>query len=427
MKKAVDLRIVHICTYLKGGAGTAAFRIHEALLNEKVDSNFLCLDTIDNDKKVFTFLPIDRQYSRNIISRAIRKLIYIYNETFNQITIFKSQYQAIRHLLVCENSTIPYSDFNILNHHLVRSADIIHLHWVSGLLDYPSFFSKINKPIVWTFHDMNPIQGIFHYKDDELRNYSIVHEIDKKALIIKIKSIQSCKLPIKIVSPSQWLTSESQKSILCNKLTINTIPYPINFDTFQKRNKKFIRESHEITEDEIVLLFACQAIGVFRKGFDLLLEALKTITNKAITLFVIGKEEALDIKNLKIRFTGTISDNYLLSEYYSISDAFIIPSREDNLPNVMIESLSCGTPVIGFPVGGIKEHIIKHLTGILAKEISSSALADAINEFIENKHNFESDKIRDYALSNFNNANITADYLNIYHSLFSSHSEKIAR
>jgi glycosyltransferase involved in cell wall biosynthesis len=421
-----NLRIVHICTSVKGGAGTAAYRIHEALLNGQLDSNFLCLDFSNNDKKAFILIPEKKYYSSNIIFRVVRRLRRILSETFNKTTIFIKQYYAIQRLLECEYSSIPNTEFDFLNHQLVKSADIIHLHWVAGLLDYPSFFSKVDKPIVWTFHDMNAFQGIFHYKEDELRNEKIACKIDKEAYNIKIKSIQSCKVPIEIVCPSAWLTSAARASNFCCQLKVNTIPYPIDFNAFQRRNKKLLRENLKIGKDEIVLLFACQNINLLRKGFNLLLKALETISDKDIIIYVIGKKDSFNIANFKIRFTGSMTDNYLLSEYYSLADAFIIPSREDNLPNVMIESFSCGTPVIGFPVGGIKEHVVHQLTGILAKEVSSEALADAIKEFINSRHNFESDKIRDYALNNFENTQISDRYSNIYYSLIDNKFRKLA-
>jgi glycosyltransferase involved in cell wall biosynthesis len=106
-------------------------------------------------------------------------------------------------------------------------------------------------------------------------------------------------------------------------------------------------------------------------------------------------------KNLDIRLLGNISDDKKLMEYYSLADAFIIPSREDNLPNVMLESFACGTPVIGFPIGGVNEHVIDYQTGLLAKDISSDALAECIKQFSLNHHLFNSLFIGQWLLNDF--------------------------
>ncbi|OAQ38607.1 hypothetical protein A5893_14435 [Pedobacter psychrophilus] len=414
------MKIVHICTSLKGGAGTAAFRIHEAMLAEGIDSNFLCCDEINNGKKVSKIEEVVNQYARNLISRIFQKIKRIFLEYFNQRTIFLKQYNNAQGFLECEYSSTPYSNFDVLNNLLVKSADIIHLHWIAGLLDYPSFFQNVKKPIVWTFHDMNPFQGIFHYKQDEQRNRFNFGKIDLLSYKIKAKSIKSCNTTIKIVCPSKWLYKTAKNAKVLNRLEVATIPYTIDFHVFQKISRKLVRNKFNIPETETVFLFACQSVGVFRKGFDLLIDALKTVIENNITVIVIGEESIFDISNLKVRFTGTITDNHLLSEYYSVADAFIIPSREDNLPNVVLESVSCGTPIIGLPVGGIQEHILEGVTGILAKDISSIALAKAITKFLRIKETFDPKKIRNYALNNFGNLKVINSYLNIYHSLIQS-------
>src|SRR5690606_32821939 len=67
-----------------------------------------------------------------------------------------------------EGYSIPTTKYNLFSHPAVQRADIIHLHWVSRFLNY-SFFKDINKPVIWTLHDMNPFLGGFHYLNDANR------------------------------------------------------------------------------------------------------------------------------------------------------------------------------------------------------------------------------------------------------------------
>lgn len=78
---------------------------------------------------------------------------------------------------------------------------------------------------------------------------------------------------------------------------------------------------------------------------------------------------------------GRINDEKLMAMVYSASDLFVIPSLYDNLPNTMIESLLCGTPVIGFNIGGIPDVVIDQKTGYLCPEISVQSLKKPLKNF----------------------------------------------
>ena len=80
---------------------------------------------------------------------------------------------------------------------------------------------------------------------------------------------------------------------------------------------------------------------------------------------VFGNDKELEIN---ARFFGKINDEEKLALLYSAADLFILPSKEDNLPNVMLESIACGTPVIGFDIGGLSDVIKNYKTGYLYVE-----------------------------------------------------------
>ena len=68
----------------------------------------------------------------------------------------------------------------------------------------------------------------------------------------------------------------------------------------------------------------------------------------------------------------------VMAEYFAAADLFVMPSLEDNLPNVIIESLACGTPVAAFSVGGIPEMITDGRNGCLSTECTVAGIAQAI-------------------------------------------------
>ena len=80
---------------------------------------------------------------------------------------------------------------------------------------------------------------------------------------------------------------------------------------------------------------------------------------------------------------GFVEDERTKVLAYSAADLFIHPAPVDNLPNVILESLACGTPVAAFPIGGVPDMVRPGQTGWLADEASPSALARAIDQALE--------------------------------------------
>ncbi|MEO8414420.1 MAG: glycosyltransferase [Ginsengibacter sp.] len=331
--------------------------------------------------------------------------------------IITDLFQSTNADLKCEIATLPFSECNVLENPIIKEADIIHLHWVSKMLDFPSFFVNNRKPVIWTLHDMNAFQGLFHYKEDEIRNKIIAEKLDRRILAIKEKVIQKRKSKLIVVTPSRWLLEKAMASKAFTGTSGYSIPNPVSTEIFRPSLNVELRDSLKIPPGNIVFLFVAERIENYRKGFDLLLWALKNLKHKQITLLIIGSTHNLDILETDIRLLGVVNDNVLLRDYYSIADAFIIPSREDNLPNVMLESLACGTPVIGFSVGGIKEHIVDYETGLLAMELNSQSLASAIESFCKNKDLFIRGNIRNYAEEHFNENMIAKKYIDVYNEI----------
>lgn len=429
----VKIKVVHISTHLAGGAGRAAYRIHEALLRKGVESSFLFIGLGDQQSSKNIFLEPERtdtiikspdflERQKNRIRFRIKKHLGIEikslkdKERDGRKKVIE-QLENIRATLSCEIATLPFSKYNFLENPIVKHADIIHLHWVAGMLDYPVFFQKNKKGVVWSFHDMNPFQGLFHYKEDELRNQQITKSFDKAIRNLKQKALEKRQSELVVITPSFWLLEETNNSATFRKVKSSCIPYPINTNVFYPEKNFDFKRRYNIPEKNCLFLFVANSTKVERKGFQLLLEALQKMKNKLFTLIVLGDSNNIQIEGLDVRFAGVVRNNDSLRRYYSSANAFIIPSREDNLPNVMLESLACGTPVIGFPVGGIKEHIFDFKTGLLADDLSSESLARAIDKFFENKELFSSEEIHNYVKDNFNEDDVANEYIKVYNEL----------
>lgn len=410
------MKVLHITSSSKGGAGIAALRLHKALCENGISSGYLSSNlTIDFSNKIVadTFF----QYKKpTVLKKIANKFKHYFLSGAHQKALKKLA--AVKDKMHFEMATLPFSRFQLQNHPLVQEADLINLHWMGGILDYPHFFEQYKKPVVWTLHDMNPFQGLFHYKNDTLLNAKIIGDFEEEMKLLKTTAMKQINRGA-IIAPSTWLLGEAEKSGVFAHFIKECIPNAIDLDIFKPLDKLAIREKYAIPNNDFVLLFIADYLKNTRKGFDLLLEALSHLDPIPMTIVAIGKGEIPVINNIKLISLGEITEAGSLVECFALADAFILPSKEDNLPNVMLEAFACGIPVIGFPIGGIAEHVKEHITGVLAEEISGLSLAKAIKCFYETRDEYKQTLIRKYAEDNFSFKKQAQAYQKAYHKILS--------
>lgn len=359
-----------------GGAGKASHR----LFNSLKDKN-----------EVYYFVKNKTIHNENII-----KLNQIQNDSLDKIeSIINNQY--IHKNRTSISNTLFSISLNNSNLPNLNNYDIINLHWVNFFLSFNNLYelTKLNKPIVWTLHDMESFTGGCHYAnictnfENNCKNCMQLLE-DKLFLpnkILKLKNKIFKNANITLVSPSKWLAKEVKKSKLFSKKEVVVIPNGIDSNIFKAYDKKVAKKTFDIDENKIVLGFGAVHHKEKRKGFKELLEALSKINTILKEKDIIGltfgnaDDSLIDTPIINI---GNIQDEDVLSKAYSACDIFILPSLEDNLPNTILESLSCETPVIAFDTGGIKD-IISNEVGIVVKKGNSSLLASAILNLINDQ------------------------------------------
>jgi glycosyltransferase involved in cell wall biosynthesis len=324
--------------------------------------------------------------------------------------------------------TFSQSPYRIQEHPLYQQADIIHFHWVSnGFLDYGHFFPANHKPVVWTLHDTNPFTGGCHYTEGcqaFARDCAGCPQLAgsnfpgyaAKSLARKVEALKAVT-NLTIVSPSKWLLEESGKSRLFGGRPHRHIPYGIDSDVFQPRDQRYSREVLGIAGDKPVLLFVAYAVASLRKGYHLLLEAVERLNLRdKVTLCAIGSRGGTRTADGIVEL-GHFSDERLMSIAYSAADAFVIPSLEDNLPNTVIESLLCGTPVIGFPVGGIVDMVQDGLNGFLCRQATTEGLTEQLARFTRGEVAFDRRRIRAKAVEAYDASVQVRNYLDLYGQL----------
>jgi glycosyltransferase involved in cell wall biosynthesis len=402
------MKVLHIASSDGWGAGTAAVRLHQGLLRQGSSSAFLCLNKTTPVEDVHQY---PRLIPLPLWKRALRKLgIPVTRKEKNNDCLqgLKGQYEAF---------TFPLTDYNILTHDLVRKADIINLHWIANFVDLPTFFAGINKPVVWTLHDMNPFLGGFHYYEDVVRNEAIMGPLEMKMRAIKQRALSSFER-LTIVTPSKWLLERSRQSETLGKFPHHHIPYGLDLEIFRPADRKQMKEKLGIPSSQKLVLFISEDVNNHRKGFDLLLEAIAASSFGDEVLFgAVGTWRQNNEPPAHVKLFGRIQDPGQLAELYSAADLFILPSREDNFPNVMLEALACGTPVLSFADGGMADIIRTGSNGILLDEISPRSLLNGLEVFFSGKYEFGRDAIRSFAMDNFSLERQADRYRSLYESI----------
>ena len=352
------MKITHLSTYdLAGGAARAAYRLHKGLCSAGQDSRLLALYKSSSDPTVLQFAP-----PRDIPSRLRRGL------KRRQLERSESVIQARP-----AGSTYFSDDRNQHGANVLRQlpqTDVLNLHWIAGFLDYRDFFRHLppSLPVVWTLHDMNAFTGGCHYDEGcgkFLQQCGACPQLDSSeaedlSKQIWLRKREAYSFPgaqrLQLVTPSRWLAEEAKKSALLSEHQIEVIPYGIDTESFQPRERRLAREMHGIPSKAKTILFVADSAAERRKGLKVLVEALNGLEDPEQYFFaIIGRGISGQEFGGRFKMMGFFEDEAALSFVYSAADVFVIPSLQDNLPNTTIEALACGLPTIGSNVGGIPE------------------------------------------------------------------------
>lgn len=383
----------HLNTFPYGGAATAGMRLHRQMLNDGIQSNFY----FANDDRKTSLEPgvkkiaWDRPNSTtNPIARIFekRRLRRIYSQYDEHIAGRDENLELFSMAELEQRTALPANEVN---------QQVFHLHWLAFMIDFPSFFSSIpvSTPIIWTLHDMNPLTGGCHYSSGCNRFVKGCGKCpliqspgprDVSAQSFRIKKNALRKHNLNVVAPSIWLKELAQSSpVFPRSTTFHHIRLGFDLRQLFPMNKQAARKQLGLESEKILIGFGCESVGNHRKGFDLLVSALASLPDKSkveCVVFGSGNLPATNSDLPKIHHLGFINDPEQLTQFYSACDFVVVPSREDNQPQVGLEAMACGTPVVGFDIGGISEYVKPGITGWLARPENAADLGVQMNKLI---------------------------------------------
>ena len=213
----------------------------------------------------------------------------------------------------------------------------------------------------------------------------------RRKMICPAKSGNADKAPmagmsstqLQLVAPCRWVAEEVRQSSLLGRFPVTVIPYGVDVEAFAPRDRAFARNALGIPQEARVLVFAALNVSERRKGFSLLVEALTGLREDPnLFLLVVGGHAAVQQIGIPCRPLGYVSSERLLSIVFSAADLCVVPTLQETGPLIVIESLACGTPVVGFPAGDMPEMVRAGDTGLLVPSGDSAALREGIRTML---------------------------------------------
>lgn len=361
---------------IEGGAAIATRRIHLALRENGVESTMLVQRKRGDDPSIVG----PETLAQRMLARPRRAL--------DQLPL--RAYPA-RSRQLFSPAVVPDALRSIVRKF---DPDLVHLFWVTAGFLRPESLARLGKPLVWTLHDMWPFTGGCHY-DAECGKYQdtcgacpqlgsdVQTDLSRRLWLRKRRAWELAN--ITVVATSHWLARCARASSLFSRSRVEVIPNCIDTDTYRPIDKIEARKALGLPLDKrLILLSAFGATTDTRKGYQHLVPAIQLLARDGwgadTELVVLGSPRPSQSASLGMEATYIpyLSDEASQVLLYSACDVLVAPSTQENLSNTVLESLTCGTPVVAFDIGGMPDLIQHEFNGYLAKPFQPDDLAAGI-------------------------------------------------
>ncbi|MBK1712490.1 glycosyltransferase [Rubrivivax gelatinosus] len=279
------------------------------------------------------------------------------------------------------------------------APDLVHWHGLHAGFASVREIERLGRPAVWTAHDMWPFTGGCHYDEGcggfETRGCSPCPQqharpaapLAARRLHAKVQAAQRGRLAF--VTPSRWLADVAARSPVARERPVHVIPNGLDLERFRPIDRTAARALFGLPAERVVLLFgAVHATSDRRKGYDLLDAALARLQgspwrDRVVLAVYGGARGRSSVHGVPAYGVGQLHDEESLIALYSAADVFVAPSRQDNLPNTVLEATACALPTVGFATGGIPDLVEDGVTGWLAQTVDADALYAALERALQ--------------------------------------------
>jgi len=403
---------------MAGGAAKAAYRLHRALIARGVTSRMVVQSKSSGDDTVIG--P----------SGALHAMWSRLRPTLDLLPV-----RAYR-----RRSRVPFNvgllpSPALMEHIRFQRPDVVHLHWICGGLLPIEALARIRAPIVWTLHDMWAFTGGCHY-DERCGRFktgcgrcpvlgsNAANDLSAWVFRRKRKAFGALRR-LTAVGLSRWMTECARSSRLLGAMPTVHLPNAIDTNRYRPLDRRESRRRLGLPPDDRLILFtAARPTWDPRKGWRHLLQALKELPPDGHRLVLAGDRNPPSIQTppIPIHHAGEIRAEADLAALYSACDLTVVPSVQENLSNVLMESLACGTPVVAFDVGGNRDLVNHAINGYLARPFEPRDLARGMAWVLESDARAAelSRQARSTVENRFRADRVAEQYIRLYEQLLST-------
>ncbi len=411
------MKIAILSTLDSGGASVAAYRLTKALCNAGYNCTFFVLENTTGalDHKALNQVPDENRFYVPTLFDHWHTLSSDETRTTGKCELFSDQTVAF-----FPSSPLPQA---------LLEADVIHLHWVAGILFSPLLLDILaGKKIVWTLHDTNAFTGGCHYHiscrkfETQCSHCPMLvnsHDEDISSQIFKLKKQIYQHISPTIITPSKWLQKEAESSSLLKNKQIECIPNCINTKEFHPYNQIEARKIFGLNLNSFVILIGCEHLNNPRKNIGMVLDSITMLVESypesSIEVVTFGHGNIGKLP-YPVHSVGYIHSEEKMALLYNASDIYIHSALLDNLPNTCCEAQCCGLPVLCFNAGGTAETIIPGETGFISYEYTSKSLYSEIKKILGNQKKLKSIRFKcsNFAHRKFDESYIVKRHIELY-------------
>lgn len=410
------MRVVHVsASDGGGGAARAAYRLHQALRADGVDSKMVVARKTTQDPFVYgpTGLVGD------VLSTLSAALEWLPVKAYGL---------SVRHF-----SPGFFTSPGVVRQVNSLNPDVVHLHWIAGGALGIRGLRRLAAPLVWTLHDMWPFTGGCHYDRGcgrhregcgrcPILGSSSRFDLSRLQAWRKRRAISRMG-KVRFIGSSSWIAAEAGVSLIARRSEIEVHPNPVDHNVFAPVEKSFARRVLGLPTDVPLLLFvAAKPTTNPVKGFDHLVDAIERLRAAEANLVLVGAVDASTLPMLPVRVhvLGELHDDVSLTLAYSAADVAVVPSVQDNAPLVVSEAMACGTPVVAFSIGGLPDLVRHRETGFLASPFDPVEFATGIDWVLaENREGRIGAAARESVVRRYDPIHVARAYVRAYESSLS--------
>lgn len=425
------MKIVHLSTWdIRGGAAKCAYHLHHALRQLDHESRMVVLQKDSADENVTRIASTNQSnHDLEFALETIQDRLINHRRTPVSSTLF-----SIGHSFIPLDRLLP----------LIEDADIIHLHWVVGLLSSASLGEILRRgyKVVWTLYDMWPMTGGCHFSAGCSKYQSVCDDCfqlteDPFGIVRALqedKQTACAKYPVghpmHIVALCEWMAVSARKSRVFRGLPVHKVHGTVDCQIFGSITKESARQKLGIPSESTVLFFNIGTPFEKRKGLSLLINALnRAMENRLFRLRVeSGQIRVLSagpyisekwIFPMPVTHLGLLKGDQEIATAYAAADIFLLPSIEDSLPNTLREALASGVPTVAFATGDNQELFQYADVGALAAKFDTDEFARHLLTFCFHPEKLPllSKNCKQLVNDHLNSKQHALDYLEIYHQL----------